>query len=162
MADWAAQAAQQTLEQKSIFNQNLERSNRIAKIKTEAGSRFFAQLADWLNKEVTDYNGKLAKGADPTDQLTVTVTPGIKPISASRTPDDVIVVGRQDGKKTALTIRYSSVLGTLSYECGDYAGQFTLCVGDNDQAFFADDLHTPKTLEEIGTEMLTKFMKARF
>jgi hypothetical protein len=158
MTEWAGQAAQRTLEQKRLRDQNTERANRVAKIKTEGGPRLFRQLFDWLDKEATSYDSELARGSDDADQLTVTMIRG----SAPQVPDDVIVIARHDGKKNPVKIRYSTALGQLSYECEGRRETLVLKVDDDDQPFFETEFRERKTVEQIGKEILDKFLAAKF
>jgi hypothetical protein len=160
MTDWAGQAAQRTLEQKRTRDQNVERANRITQIKAEAGPRFFKQLGDWLNKQVAAYNDNLAHGSDEADELIVTPTQRSKP--APEMPDDEIVIARRGGNKEPLKVWYSSVRGVLTYECAGCREEFTLCVGDDDQPFFKTAYNQAKTIEEIGTDALNKFIDSKY
>jgi hypothetical protein len=160
MTDWAEAAAKKALEQKLVRDQNIEKSNREAKIKAEAGPRLFKQLIDWINQEVTKYNKLLLSGSDGSEELFVKVTQSVKP-----SPEllyDHIVVGREDGKKGPLKIEYLTASGVLHYECGGGKGAFTLHVSDDGQASFRTPYHQVKTIEEIGAEMLSKFLEAKF
>lgn len=159
MSDWAGQAAQKTLEDKRLRDQNIERANRVSKIKAEAGPQLFKQLFDWLAEQVAAYNASLAQGSDAAEELSVKMGKSSKP--SPELLDDEIVLARCDGKKNPVRIRYSPVLGVLIYECDLHREELTLYVGDDDQPVFKTDSHTPKTIPDIGRDVLDRFMRAK-
>jgi hypothetical protein len=158
MNDWAAQAAKQTLDQKTIRDQNTEKSNRDAKIKADAGSRLFNELSDWIGKQVDAYNAALDRGADDSEQLIMSsANSPNNPSSNNR-----IVVKTRDGRKQPLQIEYSVLSGGLTYKCGGASGTFTLRVDNDGQCHFENQYHEAKSIEDIGTEALNKFLAAKF
>ena len=151
MTDWADAAAKETLEAKVIRDKNVEKSNRDAKIKAEIGPQLFGQLKDWLTQQIDEYNSRLAAGSDKSDELYVKAMPA--PPSPAMF-DNLITVGRLDGKKGPLKIQYSVLSGILSYDCGSGQGQFLLEIDDNGGAVFKNPYHQAMSIEEMGEEML--------
>jgi len=155
MSDWAEKAAQKASEQDAIRQQNVEKANRDAKVKGEIGPELFKQLRDWIGLEVAKYN-QLRNS----DELFMKVEQADNP-----TPElyyDSIIVGRRDGKKGPLKIKYSPITGIISYECGGGKGEFTLKITDGDKAQFETPYHQVKSIEEIGEELLNKWQNSQF
>lgn len=155
MSDWAQREAAKTLERDRARDQETEKANREARIKAETGPQLFKQLHDWVVQRVAEYNQHLGR-----KDLVVTMHKAPRP-----QPDfffDSITVSRNDGKQSPLKINYSLSAGILSCECGAGKFNFHLIVTGDGQAQFETPNHQMKSIEEIGEEMLSKFMDSQF
>jgi len=155
MNDWAEEAAAKAFEQDEQRQENIQRSNREAKIKDEVGPRLFKELIEWIASQVEKYNKLRGK-----EELKVQRIEAAK--MASGIIHDRIVVSRLDGKKLALKIEYLPETGMITYECGAGKGSFALQAGDDGQMRFETPYHQAVSVEDIGTEALSKFMSSQF
>jgi hypothetical protein len=151
MNDWATKAAQHANEEEHARNLETEKYVRNLNIKGQAGPQIFAQLQEWIIKQVAQYNKNRGK-----QELAVDVSQGHD--LSSPCPTQEITVRRLDNSKGPLTITYSPSAHTISYHCGATGTViFNLVVGDDGAAYFQTPYHVRKTVEQMGQEMLENF-----
>jgi hypothetical protein len=155
MEDWAEKAAAVAAEKDRSQEAQIGKANRDARIKVEVGPKLFKQLQEWLLAEVDKYNR--LRGSS---ELVVESVKAVKPKPALLC--DRINVKRSDGKKSTLKINLSSPKGDIHYDYGGSKHSFTLTVDNGGRASFKTSYHAAKTIEEIGTEMLSKFQESEF
>jgi hypothetical protein len=73
---------------------------------------------------------------------------------------DGFIVSRLDKSKQSLRVNYSALTGVLSYEYGGGKGNFTLKASEDGTMQFQTTYSEVKTIEEIGTELLSKFSES--
>jgi hypothetical protein len=155
MSDWAETAAQKANEEEKHRSFETERYVRDANIKDQAGPEIFLQLQEWTTSKVDTYNRNRGK-----QELRAEVSSG-HDLSSPR-PSQKIVVRRADNSRGPLTITYSPSVHTISFDCGAGRGQFNLKVGNDGKPYFETPYHVRMTIEEMGQEMLSKFMESPF
>jgi hypothetical protein len=149
--DWAVKAAKEATERDRIKTLNLEKSSRESLIKNEVGPAFFRTLQEWMKTKVGEFNSIRRN-----EELVVTTSAQAN--SSFNTVDSLISVRPSDGSRQPLKVTYSVSTHTINYEYGQGHGDFKLNVAKDDSANFETTFHKRISPEEMGAEMLDKFM----
>jgi hypothetical protein len=152
-SNWAVTAAKKAIDQDRSRQLNLEQNDRDAKVKDHEGPALFRQLEQWIKGQADEFNQIRGK-----QEITVTTT--ARPSPTINQLDNLIRVTLPN--RGPLTITYSVGVHSIGWECGAGKGELRLVIAEDGTAHFETPYHQPKTVEDMGVEMLDKLQESAF
>jgi hypothetical protein len=150
--DWAAREAEKHMRKEEEAASAREKDERDKRLKDELGIERFRELHAWMEGQAKSYSGQI-----PTKAFKVGA---IKP---SGGPDhhDYFEVSDPNRERFTMKISYRTPPvaphGIEVEQHGTVPKRYFLAVGDNDSLCFETHGGQPKTIEELGSELLDSF-----
>jgi hypothetical protein len=154
--DWAARECAKDQREAQMAKEAKEKSERDKRLKDERGIEHFRELHAWMKGQAESDRGQT---------LEETFSVGkIEPFGGPA-PYDFFKVSSTKSERLTMEISYRtppSAPHGITVECGVVPKpQYSLSVGDDGNVFFETPKRQPKTIEELGSEMLDLWRKSR-
>jgi len=147
--DWAAREAAKHLRKEQESANAKERTDRHERLKDEGGLEHFARLREWMSQQTKSFNEQVKKRAFEVGE--------IKPVGGADW-HHFFEVSDPNRERLAMKIFYRSAPHGITVEQqGTAPKQYSVEVGDKDNLRFETRDGQPKTIEDLGTELLDSF-----
>jgi hypothetical protein len=151
--DWATQEVARELREARATENALEKSVRDARLKDVRGRELFEQLRAWMDGQAKSYNEQ--KQRQVLEVGEIKASGGIEDSLFFQVSDRTRVRG-------PMKISYIPAAHTITVECGAGPKRYSLIIGDSGDILFENPNHQPRTIEELGAELMTHWRTSQF
>jgi hypothetical protein len=154
--DWAEREAEKDLGEAQEAAKAREKSERDARLKDERGFECFGELHAWIVRQAKSYSGQM-----PTQTIEVGEIEQVGGLDGHH----FFKVSHTKSERMPMKMFYRSPPSAphgITVDCGIVPKpQYSVSVGDDGNVFFETLKRQPKTIEELGSELLDLWRNAR-
>ena len=145
--DWATREAEREQNKEEDAAKAREKSKRDARLKDEGGIKLFKELHTWMEGQAKSYSSQIPTQAFEVDKIEQFGGPDCH---------HFFKVSSTNGGHLPMKISYRSAPHEITVDCGAVPKpRYFLSIGDNDNMFFETPKRQWKTIEELGSELLS-------
>ncbi len=149
--DWAAREAERLMRKEQEAEDAKATAKRHKDLKDKGGLGHFTQLRDWMNEQTESLNTQVKKRTAEVGGITQV---------GGMAGHHLFEVSDPNRERFPVKIYYFSAPHRIEVEQqGTAPKRYSVEVGDKDNLRFETRDRQPKTIEELGSELLDSFLK---